>query len=223
MITVKREPVLDMIHVARRRLKQSTKYVEVIAAQALLFDKSELEGDDDSVSALPLREQHERLLAEDKQRGGRASREERRKKKVSSLLNLASTFLYMTNYYIVAPTCGQYASKLGSSEAFAGIIIGMTPNAALIATVLYGWWSNYSYKPALIFAAASSWIGNVCYAMALHYDSLTLVLIGRFCNGFGSARSINRRFIADTFTRRERTAASAAFVTAGALGKFGLT
>jgi len=37
-------------------------------------------------------------------------------------------------------------------------------------------------------------------------------------NGFGSARSINRRFIADTFSKRDRTAASAAFVTAGALG-----
>ena len=43
-------------------------------------------------------------------------------------------------------------------------------------------------------------------------------MIGRFFNGFGSARSINRRFIADTFSRSERTAASAAFVTAGALG-----
>ena len=218
MITVKHEPVLDMIHIARRRLRQSTKYVEVIAAQALMFDKSELEGDDYSTT-MPLRDQHELLLEEDKRRGGRTSQKERRAQNISSFLNLTSTFLYMTNYYIVAPTCGQYASKLGSSEAFAGIIIGMTPNAALLATVLYGWWSNYSYKSALIFAATSSWVGNICYAMALHYNSLTLVLIGRFCNGFGSARSINRRFIADTFSKRERTAASAAFVTAGALGK----
>jgi MFS family permease len=43
-------------------------------------------------------------------------------------------------------------------------------------------------------------------------------MIGRLLNGFGSARAINRRYIADSFSRDERTAASAAFVTAGALG-----
>ena len=43
-------------------------------------------------------------------------------------------------------------------------------------------------------------------------------MVGRLLNGFGSARSINRRYIADTFPPRQRTAASAHFVTAGALG-----
>lgn len=100
----------------------------------------------------------------------------------------------------------------------AGIAIGMTPNAALVATVLYGWWSNHSYKSALIFAATCSLLGNVAYAMALPYNSTSLIMIGRALNGFGSARSINRRFIADTFSKRDRTSAAAAFVTAGALG-----
>jgi Na+/melibiose symporter-like transporter len=43
-------------------------------------------------------------------------------------------------------------------------------------------------------------------------------LVGRLLNGFGSARSINRRYVADTFSKKDRTAASAAFVTAGAMG-----
>jgi len=45
-----------------------------------------------------------------------------------------------------------------------------------------------------------------------------MVMVGRLLNGFGSARSINRRYIADTFPPRQRTAESANFVTAGALG-----
>jgi MFS family permease len=94
----------------------------------------------------------------------------------------------------------------------------MTPNAALVATVLYGWWSNFSYRNALIFAACCSVLGNISYALALRYDSLNMVLIGRFLNGFGSARAINRRYIADTFSKADRTAASADFVTSGALG-----
>lgn len=200
-ITHDREPTLQMIQISRERLKQNTKYVDFIAAQALLFDAEEGSAE----------EEEESIAAEAMDGPSNAQR-------ISSMLNLASTFLYMANYYIVAPTCGEYAARVGSSESMAGIVIGMTPNAALIATVLYGWWSNYSYKSALIFAATCSALGNISYALALHYNSISLIMIGRFLNGFGSARSINRRFIADVFSRKERTAASAAFVTAAALG-----
>lgn len=97
-------------------------------------------------------------------------------------------------------------------------IIGMTPNAALIATVLYGFWSSYSYRNSLIFASTSSFCGNILYALGLKFQSINMVLVGRFLNGFGSARSINRRYIADVFSKADRTAASADFVTYAALG-----
>jgi len=216
MMTSFKEPLLDQIYAARSRLHtQSSKYVELIATRSLIFqgdDEEEEEVYHDTVDdhpPLPDGISHDHRIQE-------ANR--KRRKKISSLLNLASTFFYMTSYYIVAPTTGQYALQLGSTEAMAGIIIGMTPNAALIATVLYGWWSNYAYKSALLFAAGSSLVGNLCYALALRRHSIHLVMLGRFLNGFGSARSINRRFIADTFSRAERTAESAAFVTAGAMG-----
>jgi hypothetical protein len=54
--------------------------------------------------------------------------------------------------------------------------------------------------------------------MGLPCNSLKYVLVGRLLNGFGSARSINRRYVADAFSKEDRTAASAVFVTAGALG-----
>ena len=94
----------------------------------------------------------------------------------------------------------------------------MTPNAALVATVLYGFWSNYSYRNALIFASCSCVVGNILYALALYNHSITMVLLGRFLIGFGSARSINRRYIADVFSKADRTAASADFVTYAAFG-----
>jgi Na+/melibiose symporter-like transporter len=194
-ITLAHEPVLDQIYAARNRLKETTQYAQNLAAQALLLEES-------------------RVAEEDKTPASEFSASQR----ISSLLNLASCFLYMTNYYVVAPTVGNYAELLGSSESMSGIIIGMTPNAALLATVLYGWWSNHSYRHAILFAGCSSVLGNVLYALALHYNSLTMVLLGRFFNGFGSARSINRRYIADTFSKADRTAASADFVTSGALG-----
>ena len=94
----------------------------------------------------------------------------------------------------------------------------MTPNAALIATVLYGFWSSYSYRNSLIFASTSSFLGNILYATGLKFKSINMVLLGRFLNGFGSARSINRRYIADVFSKADRTAASADFVSYAALG-----
>ena len=68
--------------------------------------------------------------------------------KLSKLLNLTSAGLYMMNYNIVAPTSGLYAELLGFDPANAGIIIGMTPMAVILSSVLYSWWSSYSYKRA---------------------------------------------------------------------------
>ena len=124
----------------------------------------------------------------------------------------------IANYYIVAPTSATYAAKVGSDSSVASIIIGMTAFAALGSTILYSYWTSYSYKSALVFASTCSAIGNLLYASGLPYQSLTLVMTGRLMNGFGSARSINRRYIADSYSFQQRTAASAAFVTASALG-----
>lgn len=94
----------------------------------------------------------------------------------------------------------------------------MTSVAALVSTLLYSWWTSYSYKSALIFASTCSVVGNLLYAAGLPCQSLSIVMLGRLLNGFGSARSINRRYIADSYSPADRTAASAAFVTATALG-----
>jgi MFS family permease len=195
--------ILLKISAARRRLQQSSNFSTMLAASSLMvLDVARGDGsEDDETESIS-----DRLLVDDWSL------------QVSNFLNLLSTFLYMTNYYIVAPTSASYAEKLGSDPAVSGLIIGMTPVAALISTVLYSWWTSYSYKSALIFASTCSVLGNVLYAMGLPCDSLTLVLWGRLLNGFGSARSINRRYIADTFSKDDRTAASATFVTAGALG-----
>lgn len=84
--------------------------------------------------------------------------------------------------------------------------------------MLYSWWTSHSYKAALVFSSCCCLVGNLVYSAGLPLDSLTLVLVGRLLNGFGSARAINRRYIADAFSKTERTAASADFVASGAAG-----
>lgn len=192
------DTILLRIDAARRRLHESSNFFKVLAASGELALMERISSEEDLEGMIDFTPH---VVS-----------------RISSFLNLLSTFLYMTNYYIVAPSSGHYAQRLGGNEAFAGLIIGMTPIAALASTVLYSWWTSYSYKAALIFASCCSILGNVLYALGLPCNSILLLMIGRLLNGFGSARAINRRYIADSFSRDERTAASAAFVTAGALG-----
>ncbi|OWZ12753.1 Major Facilitator Superfamily (MFS) transporter [Phytophthora megakarya] len=192
------EPVLSRIGQARRRLHKSTQYVKTVAARSLIFDSESSEDEDD--------ETYDML-----KRLKQAS-------EPSRVLNMLNTFLYMTNYYIVAPTSGKYAAELGAEASMSGVIVGMTPVASLASAVLYSWWANRSYKHSLSFATVCLILGNLLYGMALSYDSVAMALTGRMLNGFGGARAINRRYIADNYSREERTQASALFVTASALG-----
>ncbi|KDO26892.1 hypothetical protein SPRG_07606 [Saprolegnia parasitica CBS 223.65] len=191
------EPILNKISVARQRLHQSTRYAKAIAAQSLIFD-SDLSEDEEEVVYTAFKAQ--------------------KPSEISRWLNMMSTFLYMTNYYIVAPTAGDYAELLGGSAALSGIVVGMTPVASMVSAVVYSWWANKSFKSPLLFSTGCLIVGNLLYALALTYNSFTMVLLGRVLNGLGGARSINRRYIADNYSREERTIGSALFVTYSALG-----
>jgi predicted MFS family arabinose efflux permease len=222
--------LLLQIQAARRRLHQANGYTQLLAASMMTDnDGSPSDHEEDEMSLLD----HLELTNQFSEEGAAAKVDEdeaakvpddeellhlQSKVRVSSILNLCSSMLYMCNYYIVAPTSASYAERLGMKASEASLIIGMTPVAALVSTVLFSWWTNHSYKSALIFASACSVLGNLCYSLGLPLNSIALVLIGRLLTGFGSARSINRRYICDTFPREERTAASAAFVTASAMG-----
>jgi hypothetical protein len=191
--------VLLKIKAARRKLQKSSDVLRMLAAAAVVLPQGGDEEYDNEMSSLL----HDGPL---------------RRRQFSKLLNYASTFLHMLDYYIVTPTAGLYAQRLGQPAALAGMIIGINSVSALGSTVLYSWWSNFSYRQALLFATFCQMAGAIVYACGLPLNSLTLVLVGRFISGFGSARSINRRYIADTFAVQERTAASAGLVSAGSVG-----
>ena len=78
--------------------------------------------------------------------------------------------------------------------------------------------SSYSYKRALLFASVCCCAGNLVYALALPCGSLKMVLFGRLLTGFGSARVINRRYIADYYSLEDRTIGMSQFVSSSAIG-----
>lgn len=191
-LSVQNDSILRSILAARQNLQSTSEFVDMLAAQMLVSTEEETS-------------QEGRLYE---------------KRRLSNWLNFCSTFLHLTDYYVVAPGCGSYAAMMaGGDESLAGMIIGMNSVAALISTLIYSWWTSWSYRGPLICATTCQIVGDVVYALALPLGgSLRMVMLGRLISGFGSARALNRRYIADTFAPKERTAASAAFVTAGALG-----
>ncbi|KAJ6388736.1 hypothetical protein OIU77_027154 [Salix suchowensis] len=137
---------------------------------------------------------------------------------MSLLLNLANTFLYMVNTYIIVPTADDYSMSLGAAATVCGIVIGSMAVAQVFSSVYFSAWSNKSYFKPLVFSSIVLFIGNAMYALAYDFNSLSILLIGRLFCGLGSARAVNRRYISDCVPLKLRMKASAGFVSASALG-----
>ncbi|KAJ8626481.1 hypothetical protein MRB53_019788 [Persea americana] len=187
------DPVIESIKVAVDRLTHSTNFLHFLGQHALIMQED-----------LP-------VPAED-------HIDEEKYHFMSLLLNLANTFLYMVNTYIIVPTADDYALSLGAPATVCGVIIGSMAVAQVFSSVYFSAWSNRSYFRPLIFSSIVLFLGNLLYALAYDLDSIAVLLIGRLFCGLGSARAVNRRYISDCVPLNIRMQSSAAFVSASALG-----
>ena len=204
------EPLLKRIDTVAERVMQTQKQsmVGVLAARSAM--ELEVSLDDLQSTSDDGKSSHKE---------GPAARIQRFLRSSSGLyLNLLVTFLYLSNQYVVAPTSAEYARQLGMTPSMSGIIIGLSPAAALVSSLFYSMWSNYSFKQPMVLCIVCGILGNIMYGMALQCDSAYLLLCGRLIVGFGGPRVITRRFIADHVPAERRLLASSQFVTAGALG-----
>lgn len=101
---------------------------------------------------------------------------------MSLLLNLANTFLYMVNTYIIVPTADNYSLSLGAAATVCGIVIGSMAMAQIFSSVYFSAWSNRSYRRPLLMSSIVLLMGNILYALAYDLNSISVLLIGRlFC------------------------------------------
>ncbi|KAM3271034.1 SPX domain-containing membrane protein [Capsicum chacoense] len=187
------DPVVDSMQAAVDRLSHSTNFLNFMAQHALIMQEE---------LPTPVEEEVD----------------DQRYHFMSLLLNLANTFLYMVNTYIIVPTADDYSMSLGAAATVCGIVIGAMAVAQIFSSVYFSAWSNRSYFRPLIFSSIVLFIGNVMYALAYDLKSISVLLIGRLFCGFGSARAVNRRYISDCVPLKIRMQASAGFVSASALG-----
>ncbi|PIA49699.1 hypothetical protein AQUCO_01300452v1 [Aquilegia coerulea] len=187
------DPVIDSIKAAVDRLTHSTNFLHFLGQHALIMHEEIPTQDDD--------------LDDDQSYHF-----------ISLLLNLANTFLYMVNTYIIVPTADNYSMSLGAAATVCGVVIGAMAVAQVFSSVYFSAWSNKSYFRPLVFSSIVLFLGNTLYALAYDLDSIAVLLIGRLLCGFGSARAVNRRYISDCVPLKTRMQASAGFVSASALG-----
>lgn len=151
------DPVIDSIKAAVDRLTHSTNFLHFLAQHALIMQEE-----------LPTAvEEHV---------------DDQRYHFMSLLLNLANTFLYMVNTYIVVPTADNYSMSLGAAATVCGVVIGAMAVAQVFSSVYFSAWSNKSYYRPLIFSSIVLFVGNTMYALAYDLDSIVVLLLGRlFC------------------------------------------
>ncbi|CAH9144380.1 unnamed protein product [Cuscuta epithymum] len=188
------DSVVDSIKAATDRLSHSTNFLSFLGQHALIMQQEELPS--------PIEE----------------DADDRRYHFMSLMLNLANTFLYMVNTYIIVPTADDYSMSLGAAATVCGIVIGSMAVAQVFSSVYFSAWSNRSYFRPLVFSSLALCVGNIMYALAYDLKSLTVLLLGRLFCGLGSARAVNRRYISDCVPLKIRMQASAGFVSASALG-----
>ncbi|XP_006647682.1 SPX domain-containing membrane protein OsI_08463 [Oryza brachyantha] len=162
--------------------------------------------------------QHALIIPEDMQSGSEDLVDDQSYHFMSLLLNLANTFLYMVNTYIIVPTADDYSVSLGAAATVCGVIIGSMAVAQVFSSVYFSAWSNRSYFRPLVFSSIMLFLGNLLYALAYDVNSLAVLIVGRLLCGLGSARAVNRRYISDCVPLKTRLQASAGFVSASALG-----
>lgn len=187
------DSVVDSLQAAVDRLSHSTNFLNFLAQHALIMQEE---------FPTPVEEQVD----------------DQRYHFMSLILNLANTFLYMVNTYIIVPTADDYSMSLGAAATVCGIVIGAMAIAQIFSSVYFSAWSNRSYFRPLVFSSIVLFVGNIMYALAYDLNSIPVLLIGRIFCGLGSARAVNRRYISDCVPLKIRMQASAGFVSASALG-----
>lgn len=152
-----KDPILGSIKVAADRLSNSTNFLQFLGRHAFIMQE-----EPPSPSAENTFDESYHFM--------------------SLLLNLASTFLYMVNTYIIVPTADNYSLSLGAAASVCGVVIGSMAVAQVFASVYFSAWSNRSYLRPLVFSSIVLIIGNTMYALAYDLNSVAVLLMGRlFC------------------------------------------
>ena len=135
------------------------------------------------------------------------------------ILTVLSSFIHLTNFYILGLAAKDYSVHVGMTESFSGVLSGVNWTSAVVFTFAYSYWSNYQFKIPTVVCALFVVFGNLIYFFAYSSKSAAMLTFGRFLIGIGGARVINRRYIATYVAPKARTFWNSAYVACSIIGR----
>jgi hypothetical protein len=233
---------LVRVELARQRLLQGANWMGFLGMQAMIFnDDPSLSSDGTMFSS------GERALEEAFSPRAFSPRAWEDKLRSTAdvpfltpnlVLNLLSTCLFVTNYYITVPSSYQYLEQIGLNRAYVGLLLSATPLASFASTNLYSSWSEHSIKQPLVASSVLLLCSNVLYASAASFahahhptdmsgkggdpvacvSAMAMLFGGRLLLGLSAAKAVNRRFIIERVSKKHQNSASVAFMASSAVG-----
>ena len=145
------DPVIDTIRAAVDRLSYSTNFLTFLGQNALIMQE-ELP----TPSEEPIDDQRYHFM--------------------SLLLNLANTFLYMVNTYIIVPTADDYSTSLGAAATVCGIVIGAMAVAQIFSSVYFSEWlmilTRLRCFYLVVYCVGKFLVDNFCFLLTFIWSTL---------------------------------------------------
>jgi len=110
-------------------------------------------------------------------------------------ITLIHTFLYIMNCFIVQPTNSEFLRKINYNPFLTGVVLSMTPLAAMISSIFYLNLKNFGYKYTYSVSLSTFLLGNFFYSFADYTESIIVMILGRILIGLGGLSVVNRRYI----------------------------
>lgn len=127
-------------------------------------------------------------------------------------LVLIHTYLFMGAYYGMMLTSSEQAVALGLSKGTTGVLNAFTPIGAGISCFQYNWHTTVGYHNGYIVSWALIITGTLLISLAQSFDSVIVLTLGRQLFGYGGARTLTRKFVAQMVTTNHRAFWSAMLV-----------
>lgn len=135
----------------------------------------------------------------------------------SAWLVIIHTMIYKLIYYGNAPTASSYSKAIDFPESLTGIVQAATPFSGIFSAFHYSRVIENSYKGGYVVSFSCMILGNFLYYISKTFNSVILIIIGRFVLGYSGARVIPRNFVATKIKRKYRTLWSSYMVAFSAL------
>eukprot|EP01135_Chromosphaera_perkinsii_P001929 Nk52_evm78s212 gene=Nk52_evmTU78s212 len=135
----------------------------------------------------------------------------RKPPKMSEWINYFLCVLVVANYFVTLSSISKYSERLDASPSFGGILLGVQTAGNIIVTLVYSWWTKYSFRQPILFASVCAIIGNCMYATAVNVDNIYFLLASRLIVGLNNIGVVSRKFISVSYGDNTRTHASMLF------------